>query len=66
MSGKVFSVGDIVVLRCGGPKMTVTDVSISEPPDKQRIWCIWVDASNSLSKGVFPSDTCVLAEEQTA
>lgn len=34
-----FSVGDVVVLKSGGPKMTVSEVGV----DEGQIKCVWFD-----------------------
>lgn len=57
---KKFTIGDIVILKSGGPTMTVTryveTVSMSEPRQYSgRVQCTWF-FENVLNKGEFPQD----------
>lgn len=51
-------VGDIVVLKSGGPEMTISEVlSIPRPADGQLlVACVWFDGSHH-SKAVFTVKT---------
>ncbi|PZU29860.1 MAG: DUF2158 domain-containing protein [Stenotrophomonas sp.] len=42
-----FKPGDVVVLRSGGPKMTVSSLEGS------RVWCVWFDAAGVPQSKVF-------------
>ncbi len=64
MSNYTFSVGDVVVLRHGGPAMTV------ENPRVQRtgqpgiyVGCVWFDANQAVHRGAFLPDTLELVEQ---
>lgn len=46
---KTYKEGDLVVLKSGGPVMTVVDVS----PDGSGVWCQWF-SGKKLEKGHFP------------
>lgn len=52
-----FKVGDIVRLKSGGPKMTIT-----EPPDAATVgWhCAWFDERNEYCTHCFETDTLAL------
>lgn len=52
-----FSVGDVVRLKSGGPKMTVT-----EDADDNTVRCMWFDGSTPRSE-VFPDDVLEYTEE---
>ena len=43
--------GDVVQLKSGGPKMTVTDVALSN--GVMTAWCSWFDGNKNQS-GTFP------------
>lgn len=45
-----FEPGDIVVLRSGGPDMTVTDVNL----DTGDVHCWWADLDGITDSGVYP------------
>lgn len=52
MNGQ-FKVGDVVMLKSGGPKMTVKEVG----PDfggKPRVWCDWFDGAKRMSDDFEP------------
>lgn len=38
-----FKKGDVVVLKSGGPRMTVANVGASALDGEQTIWCIWFE-----------------------
>ena len=46
---KKYKEGDLVVLKSGGPVMTVTDTS----PGGEHVWCQWFPGKK-LEKGHFP------------
>ena len=47
-----FSVGDVVELKSGSPKMTVTHIDNSEGP--VYVWCRWFSAENKVNAQQFP------------
>jgi uncharacterized protein YodC (DUF2158 family) len=51
-----FKAGDVVVLKSGGPKMTVTRVEGS------HVFCSWFVGTKS-EKGNFPPDALELAQD---
>ena len=57
---RVFKVGEIVLLKSGGPKMTVIDVGeiLGEP----GVTCAWFDDKNKKTNDTFPPDALELAE----
>jgi uncharacterized protein YodC (DUF2158 family) len=67
--GNDFQVGNIVQLKSGGPKMTVS--ALGNPGDvihtgglaaKGRVMCQWF-AGSKLEQGFFPRESIVLASE---
>jgi uncharacterized protein YodC (DUF2158 family) len=48
---EVFTVGDIVKLRSGGPKMTVEKVE-----DDDVVQCVWFDEMNVTQNKGFPAN----------
>ena len=52
MSG-TFNVGDVVQLKSGGPKMTVTAVPDERGP---TVGCVWFDGKTQVH-GMFPPET---------
>lgn len=46
-----FKVGDVVVLKSGGPKMTVYEV------EEENCFCQWFDEKKTLQQGVFTIST---------
>jgi uncharacterized protein YodC (DUF2158 family) len=56
----MFHKGDIVVLKGGGPRMTITGV-----PDEHSsgYFCQWFDESGSLNKARFPGESLKLIEK---
>lgn len=60
MKKKEFSVGDIVQLKSGGPKMSVNGVS----GDGESILCKWFTGSK-LSQGYFAPETLMKLQEGT-
>ena len=57
MPEEKFKVGDIVILKSGGPKMTVEDVEAVD-----TIVCQWFVAGQKLEYGSFPADSLERAE----
>jgi len=44
-------IGDVVRLKSGGPKMTLTDI------EEASISCVWFDRNGKRQTGVFPAAT---------
>ena len=55
MSDTALKKGDVVQLKSGGPKMTVTGVGNSFMTDEATIWCTWFDGTKKLD-GDFPPE----------
>jgi len=55
---KEFKVGDIVRLKSGGPKMTVTEIDDEE----DLFHCRWFADNKQPENGLFEADTLELAE----
>ncbi len=54
-----FKVGDVVVLKSGGPRMTVTE-------DKDdKVWTTWFAGSKN-ERGLFPVNALVAYQEEKA
>lgn len=49
-----FKVGDVVCLKSGGPRMTVTGFVVGEP---NWVWCHWFGTSNVKQHDSFNADT---------
>ena len=49
-----FNIGDVVILRSGGPRMTVTALETIHISGYQ---CDWFDKSGNLSHARFPSES---------
>lgn len=54
--------GDVVRLKSGGPKMTVTEVEYSEMAEQRLVYCVWFNEKNQQSSGSFPLPTVELAD----
>ena len=52
MPEEKFKVGDVVILKSGGPKMTVEDVEAGD-----TIVCQWFITGQKLEYGSFPADS---------
>lgn len=52
-----FSIGDVVTLKSGGPKMAVIYRSVGN-----EYVCIWYNNDNRIEKGTFPY-VCLRGEE---
>jgi uncharacterized protein YodC (DUF2158 family) len=55
-----FNVGDIVTLKSGGPKMTVTGTDKDVFGNKIIVWTTWFAGSKSESSS-FPEEALVIA-----
>jgi uncharacterized protein YodC (DUF2158 family) len=53
-----FKVGDVVKLKSGGPKMTVTQIG-EDMSGTMTIWCVWFDGTARI-EGTFPFGTVEL------
>lgn len=51
---KEWKVGDVVLLKSGGPKMTVSNVTRDD--GNLKVWCTWFDGSKK-NDAPFPADT---------
>jgi uncharacterized protein YodC (DUF2158 family) len=49
-----FKTGDVVVLKSGGPKMTVTDVGVNFAGNP-KVWCYWLEESKKLTGSFDPT-----------
>lgn len=49
--------GDIVKVKSGGPKMTVSETG--DRMGTESAWCNWFDEKNKNQEGVFPLTTLV-------
>ena len=56
-----FKVGDVVVLKSGGPAMTVTSIGKPAYESVLHVWVSWFDNATSHA-GVFPVDAVELAK----
>ena len=45
--------GDIVQLKSGGPKMTVSQIGTGTESDVPRAWCDWFEGTKKMD-GTFP------------
>jgi len=61
-----FKIGDIVRLKSGSPKMTITSTSVWKNINGQHSWdnsfaeCTWFDDSNKPTKKDFPKESLEL------
>lgn len=53
--------GDVVKVKSGGPKMTVSQVGETSTY-VESAWCNWFDEKNKNQEGVFPLTTLVKVE----
>lgn len=51
-----FQLGDVVVLKSGGPQMTVSAVGESNTTGQGLVWCVWFEKSDKHSDS-FPQET---------
>lgn len=56
MSDDDLKTGDVVQLKSGGPRMTVTQVGEAAMTGRKTVWCIWFDRTTKLD-GDFPPET---------
>ena len=56
-----FNVGDIVTLKSGGPKMTVTGTDKDVFSSKTIVWTTWFAGSKSEELSSFPEEALVIA-----
>jgi uncharacterized protein YodC (DUF2158 family) len=45
--------GDVVRLKSGGPKMTVTDIDEDQFTGQKTVWCEWFDENRIGKRGDF-------------
>lgn len=64
MARRKFKLGDIVQLKSGGPKMTVTEEAEGDEDDAP-LWCTWF-AGAKKTVGEFPIGSLVSASEEAA
>lgn len=60
MSEKI-KAGDVVVLKSGGPLMTVKEVGRDSMSDKTLVWCTWFDEKKAIN-GHFPIEAVQISE----
>ena len=58
---EVFKVGDVVRLKSGGPRMTVTNPRAAVEPDMLTV--IWHDISHLIRRGIIETECLCRAEE---
>jgi len=61
-----FKIGDVVILKSGGPKMTITNDKTGVDMSLGNVWngrydCKWFDG-DSMQKSRFPQDSLEIAE----
>lgn len=56
--------GSVVVLKSGGPKMTVSFTEFDEYRRQEQIFCKWFDENNNLQRERFYLDTLRLVAEE--
>ena len=57
----MFQVGDVVMLKSGGPKMTIT----GGPSENIRgYYCQWFDENGTISRARFPAESLMKVENQ--
>jgi uncharacterized protein YodC (DUF2158 family) len=59
----MFGIGDVVVLKSGGPRMTICAL-----PNEHRssYYCEWFDENGVLSKAKFPAEALKLVQKLAA
>ena len=55
----MFKLGDVVQLKSGGPKMTVTSVG-KDDKGNDVIWTVWFDSAEKESHGHYPANAVTL------
>ena len=61
MDNKTFSVGDTVIIKSGGPGMTVLDKPTGE---HLTCKCAWFDGDHQFHSEVFPAASLVAVDRQ--
>ncbi|HFQ4989878.1 TPA: YodC family protein [Vibrio vulnificus] len=56
----MFNIGDIVVLKSGGPVMTVTGRDFAD-----ELICTWFDSKQELKSGTFPEASVTLEDDDS-
>lgn len=56
-----FNAGNVVMLKSGGPKMTVETVAQEAFSGKTKVWCIWFEGAKQMT-GNFDPETLKRAE----
>ena len=51
---ETFKIGDVVKLKSGGPKMTIT--TVGERYGTPTVWCVWFDGTKKYD-GTFPPES---------
>lgn len=51
-----FKTGDVVQLKSGGPKMTVSQAGKAAMTGKLSVWCDWFDGTKKM-EGTFPPES---------
>jgi uncharacterized protein YodC (DUF2158 family) len=54
MSDTPFKAGDVVRLKSGGPKMTVTQTGKTAMLGEDAVWCVWFDGQKKFSDTFAP------------
>lgn len=57
-----FKIGDVVVLKSGGPKKTITKVGTDK--GVPVIWCVWPTKGGKDEVGFYPADALMLATDK--
>ena len=60
MDEEKLKVGDVVMLKSGGPSMTIIE---TEKISEQYVTCQWFNEDNKLQKENFRKEALILAEE---
>ena len=64
MAVQTIKVGDVVVLKSGGPKMTVDRIGRPvRSPNTESAWCNWFDSDNKQQNGVFALESLAIYEQ---
>ena len=53
---ETFAVGDVVALKSGGPRMTITGTSPNRTSGKQGYDVVFADSNGSIQYGNFPGE----------
>lgn len=49
MSDIPFKAGDVVRVKSGGPRMTVTQTGAAAMTDEPTVWCVWFDGPKKMN-----------------